>query len=225
MLFHAPSATFPVHPTYIFVNGKSSLVNRVIDIWPSIRILDVATVDKGIPINVPSAIQALSSDASGHRWNYSSAHVPAPPVQALHDLELYPDRMSRAPLAESSVLAQVHTLRLPGVSAVDLPTAVLTGLQSLVIGWLPIVETFSLPRSLRHLGYHPEYHPFEKDEQVQILLAAVRARTELELFTATRYSSPAVLKQFESVCGELGVEFLVYPEPACFPHPRNVDWI
>ncbi|KAI0041772.1 hypothetical protein FA95DRAFT_653525 [Auriscalpium vulgare] len=26
-------STFPVHPTYIFVNGKSSLVNRVIDIW------------------------------------------------------------------------------------------------------------------------------------------------------------------------------------------------
>ncbi|KAI0045439.1 hypothetical protein FA95DRAFT_1607684 [Auriscalpium vulgare] len=209
--------TLPVRPTSIFVSGEVSLVNRVINIWPSVRVLEVDALPWETPIHVPSAVQAISSHRSVLRWT-----APAP---ELHDLE-WRDKPPSHMDIPFSVLSQVRTLRLTG-PFVPAPAVLeqLVELESLVIECLPVTASLTLPRSLRHFGYHSGIFPYERDEDMRTLMDAVRARPGLKLFTATRGSSEAVLKRFRSACREVGVEFWVYKEAACFPHPRHVDWI
>ncbi|KAI0037277.1 hypothetical protein FA95DRAFT_1614406, partial [Auriscalpium vulgare] len=111
----------------------------------------------------------------------------------------------------------------------------------LVLDILPSTA-YVLPINLRHLGYH--FHGIYHDQEegvrrllyallrnheraynLPILLDAARALPKLNLFTATRYSSQAVLEEIERWCREGGVEFVVHPEPGCFRRPRHVDWI
>ncbi|KAI0045465.1 hypothetical protein FA95DRAFT_123791 [Auriscalpium vulgare] len=108
LVSHLP--TLSVRPVFIYVFGETSLVNRVIDIWPSVRVLDVDGWHAGsISLHVPSAIQALSCYTPVLTWNYWSGSGPAPPVPSLHDLHLrLIDSRLKADMdgVPSSVLAQ-----------------------------------------------------------------------------------------------------------------------
>ncbi|KAI0045444.1 hypothetical protein FA95DRAFT_1607689 [Auriscalpium vulgare] len=223
-----------IRPIFISFSGDKSLINRVMQNWPSVRALEVIpsrrTESADVQVQMPWTLQALSTRPSDLP-SYWPAPGTVPPE--LHDLEIKcwvpadAVHLTGAAVIASGVLAQLRTLRIVGGFADVFPAAVLeqlTVLESLVIEHLPTLDKFELPRNLRHLGYHSNGDS-EQRGQVQILLDAVRARPELKLLTATRHSSQAVLKQLEDVCRTGDVEFAVYAEPACFPHARHVDWI
>ncbi|KAI0045449.1 hypothetical protein FA95DRAFT_1680452 [Auriscalpium vulgare] len=88
-------------------------------------------------------------------------------------------------------------------------------LESFVMINLPTEQDFALPRSLRHLGYHPSVSTPKRERDVQILLDAIRARPGLQLITTTDNTLPWVWNLFKSVCREVGAEFVLYLEPAC----------
>ncbi|KAI0041766.1 hypothetical protein FA95DRAFT_653419 [Auriscalpium vulgare] len=186
------------------------------------------SVDRSV--QMPRTLQMLSTRASDMPL-YWPAPGAVPP--ALHDLEIEfsaagdMSHWTNAAVIASGVFAQLRTLRIVGLFAEVPPAAVfeqLAVLETLVIESFTTKESFMLPCTLRHFGYHSS-SDLEQHWKVQILLDAVRQRPELRLLTATRCSSQAMLKQLEGVCREGGVEFVVYAEPACFPSSRSSDWI
>ncbi|KAI0045578.1 hypothetical protein FA95DRAFT_1607616 [Auriscalpium vulgare] len=224
-----------VRPVFLSVLGDVSFVDRIINLWPSVRSIDLLMWrTKNVNVNalrMPSALQTLATPA----WivaNRRSAPTAEHAAPAVHDLELlqhvdWTDTELCAALVQSGMLAQLRTL-VVGIPATDaLPPAVLEavpGLETLVLARLP-KEAYVLPPGLRHLGYHFYGREEERVAHARLLLDAARALAGLRLITATRRSSLAVLEEFKMACRDGRVEFAVYDNPGCFRRPRNVDWI
>ncbi|KAI0043704.1 hypothetical protein FA95DRAFT_1609151 [Auriscalpium vulgare] len=221
--------TLPVRPSFLSVSGRDSFVDRIMQIWPSIRILDMGAIAiSDMHVRMPRELQALSTRSSPTRTYGFGPKTVAP---MLRDLEIEcHDGMSSlvaAALVSSGVAPQLRSLCLLGHGAEVPPPAVLeelAALESFVLDRLP-TEACGLPKNLRHLGYHFHGIGHERIEKLHILLDVARTLPKLNMFTATRQSSQVVLEEIERWCLEGGFEFVVYPEPACFPRPRHVDWI
>ncbi|KAI0040382.1 hypothetical protein FA95DRAFT_1566416 [Auriscalpium vulgare] len=225
-----------VRPVFLSVLGDVAFVDRIINLWPSVRSVDIVmwrTKNVNVDaLRMPRALQTLAAPAAWIVANRRSAPTAEHVAPAMHDLELllhvnWADAELCATLFQSGMLAQLRTLVVGTRSADVLPPAMLeaaAGLETLVLTRLP-KEAYVLPPGLRHLGYH--FHGREEEwvSRARLLLDAARAVAGLRLVTATRWSSRAVLEEFEMACRDGGVEFVVYDDPGCFRRPRHVDWI
>ncbi|KAI0037729.1 hypothetical protein FA95DRAFT_1568070 [Auriscalpium vulgare] len=201
-------------------------------LWPDLRSLDLSvggTWWSDPPdelISASGALQTLSLKAEDIAW----VLLPKNDFTALRDLELlYPTWYESGwieQLHRSDLLRGIHTLRV--VQGSFPPQDVLertARLESLVFHELPR-EDIVLPRSLRHVGYHPWHTHHEAKRVASYAVAALRALPDLKLVTATRLAGPAQLAALEEVCCDRGVEFVTYRSPRHFPNPRwDVDWI
>ncbi|KAI0043086.1 hypothetical protein FA95DRAFT_1598114, partial [Auriscalpium vulgare] len=156
--FMAHLETLPVRPSFLSLSGRYSVVDHVIQIviqiWPSLRILDIGAVSYvalDTHLRMPRELQALSTSA----WTSWSASNTAAPL--LGDLELRcHDGSAFTKLASFGMAAQLRSLCLVG-SGGELkapPPAVLeqlAALESLVLDILPSTA-YVLPINLRHLG-------------------------------------------------------------------------
>ncbi|KAI0045585.1 hypothetical protein FA95DRAFT_1607624 [Auriscalpium vulgare] len=226
--------TLPVRPSYLSVSGRDREVDHVIQLWPSVHVLDMASFPtEDIHVRMPHQLQALATSTLNMRKYCCAPNTVVP--AGLQDLELNCHgglfSPTSAALVASGLAAQLRSLYLFGHGAEVLPPAVLEKLavlESLVLDCLPTEVSgiaSGLPKNLRHFGYHFHDIGHERSEKLQILLDAARALPKLDLFTATRDSSQEVLEEIERWCREGGVELVVYPELGCFRRPRHVDWI
>ncbi|KAI0041765.1 hypothetical protein FA95DRAFT_653497 [Auriscalpium vulgare] len=227
--FLARLEAIPIRPTFLSVAGSSAVVDRVINIWPSVRTLDVlswwSTPSEQPQVRMPRALHSLEVSARTVRRHWSAPTAVAP---ALRDAELqgtdWNNAALSAALVTSGILTQLRTLVVDHVPSRAV-SEMLAGLETLVLASLPH-RICTLPRGLWHLGYHLQDAGY--DDQVvhaRLLLDAARTLPKLRLVTATRRSSPEVLEEFERVCRARRFDFAMYVDPKCFPRPRNVDWI
>ncbi|KAI0039314.1 hypothetical protein FA95DRAFT_1035801 [Auriscalpium vulgare] len=105
----------------------------------------------------------------------------------------------------------------------------LSSLEEVVCTELPNVP-ISLPRRIRHVGYHAPTDPcsesrYESDVSLKYLVDALRELPDLRLVTATTNSSRDVLSVLENACRSVGAQFAVYPDDESVPRTRHVDWI
>ncbi|KAI0038576.1 hypothetical protein FA95DRAFT_1684600 [Auriscalpium vulgare] len=229
--FMARLDTLPLRPSFLSVSGRDSAVDHVIQLWPSVRVLDMASVLSADiqHVRMPRELQALSAGTLDMRTHCCAPTAVAPAGLQDLDLNCHEGMFSptSAALVSSGVAAQLRSLCLFNYGAQVPPPAMvekLAALESFVIDRLP-TEALGLPQNLRHLGYHFHGVSQERIGKLPILLDAARALPKLNLFTATRHSSQTVLEEIERWCLEIGVQFVVYPEPGYFRRPRHVDWI
>ncbi|KAI0045467.1 hypothetical protein FA95DRAFT_1680462 [Auriscalpium vulgare] len=232
--FLARLATTPMRPIFVSVDGNPKFADSVINMWPSLRALDMfmwsspAQMSEPPTGRMPHALYSLKTNAENVHCHWSTPTAVAPALRHL-DLEDadWDSEVQCAALVASGMLAQLHTLVLGsvGVPPQSMLEA-LAGLKTLVIGKLPEAAC-ALPQGIWHLGYHYDHYNDLRDEvaHAQLLLDAARGLSKLRLVTVTRKSSKKVLQEFERACRNRGVDFVVYEEPACFPRPGNVDWI
>ncbi|KAI0045579.1 hypothetical protein FA95DRAFT_1607617 [Auriscalpium vulgare] len=196
--------TLPVRPSFLSIAGLASTVDHVIQLWPSIRVLEMGTVlnSSDTHVRMSRELQALSAGTRDLRI-YCCAPTTVIPA-GLQDLELICHeklfRPTLAALVSAGMAAQLRSLYLFGYWARVPPPAVLeklAALESFVLDSLP-TEASGLPQNLCHLGYHFHGIGDEPSEKLQILLEAARTLPKLNLITATRQSSPEVLEDLES---------------------------
>ncbi|KAI0038808.1 hypothetical protein FA95DRAFT_1613088 [Auriscalpium vulgare] len=104
-------------------------------------------------------------------------------------------------------------------------------LRSLIIPRLPH-RPITLPRTLRHFGYHVTNHneldTFGVMERLGYLVSALAdesALPQLREVSVTRSASQEVVQAFEGLRESRGVEVLVYADRESYPRARYVDWI
>ncbi|KAI0045576.1 hypothetical protein FA95DRAFT_1596766 [Auriscalpium vulgare] len=210
----------PMRPIFLSVLGNDDVIDDILQVWPSVRVVDIGVVfGSYVQVRMPHGLQTLSISSSTLSKCWSEPAGVAPGLQDL-DLYCYGGVFSNtlAELVSSGVAAQLRSLCLSGEGAEVPSPAVLeelAALESFVLTRLP-TKACGLPRNLRHFGYHfPGTHQ-ERSENEHILLDAARTLPKLNLFTATRQSSQAVLEEIERRCRDCVVDFVVYPEPGCF---------
>ncbi|KAI0058402.1 hypothetical protein BV25DRAFT_1830045 [Artomyces pyxidatus] len=132
--------------------------------------------------------------------------------------------------AYSSLELEALVARAPRLTSLtcdaNLPSphvlAPLQELEELIIHGLP-GEAFKLPRSLRHVGFHP--WTYAGPTHLEYLFAALSSLPHLSLVSATYGIEPWVLKELGDRCTEMGVDFVVHRNPDFFPRGRYVDWL
>ncbi|KAI0043002.1 hypothetical protein FA95DRAFT_1609737 [Auriscalpium vulgare] len=208
--------------------GENEDLTDTLKLWPGLAALEIA--DLFLPfthvpsvLRIPSGVQCLYIPPHVLTRIFATAHD----LPVLRDLELkdpnWSDRKWPPLLVASGLLPKLRTLVLTGPLPPARVLEQLEQLESLVFNELPVHDV-SLPKTLRHVGYHCSLVPLTED--ASFLLAALRALHELELVTVTRQELPVeTLAAFVDACRELHVEFVTFETPSRFPRPYHVDWI
>ncbi|KAI0040584.1 hypothetical protein FA95DRAFT_1611692 [Auriscalpium vulgare] len=225
----------PLRSAFLQVEGEYTMVERVVQMWPGVRVLSARVLDNEdtelviddepeppLQVHIPGTVETLSVHGSQidrllARPNFSPA---------LRDLELILPAWTRADLhylEVSGVLPRLETLRIVGRFPPPNVLAQLTRLDSLVISTLP-AQSIALPQSLRRVAYHHDF-PVEYAEGVRLLLDALRTLPSLQLVAVTPRSEPEVIATLRKVCSGGRVDFIVYEAPDRLQGPQHVDWI
>ncbi|KAI0037417.1 hypothetical protein FA95DRAFT_1568160, partial [Auriscalpium vulgare] len=172
----------PARPVFLSIVGNPLFLERILNIWPSISVIDLQT--NGLDV-LPRTLQALSTPA----WRIPVHGSTANMSPALRDLELqhvdWTSATQYAALITSGMLAQLHTLVLE-YEMVAPPRELLEALpclKTLVLTSCP-EQDYALPPALGHLGYHFHRGSEERVAHARLLLDAARALTGLRLVTA-----------------------------------------
>ncbi|KAI0038067.1 hypothetical protein FA95DRAFT_1298106 [Auriscalpium vulgare] len=208
---------------YFSVIGVYEDVAGIWSMWPTLRAVDIVRFVsmEGPPVRLPSGVTSLSFPPAVMSRIFSTTHD----LPALRDLELFGTEFPSDHLCASDLLPQLRTLVVHG----PLPPAEvleqLKQLESLVFNDLP-VHNVSLPRTLRHVGYHCPSAPGPSTKDASFLVAALHGLDDIELVTVTRLNllakTQAVLRE---ACRDMDVEFVTYQTSFHFSRPRCVDWI
>ncbi|KAI0042182.1 hypothetical protein FA95DRAFT_610973 [Auriscalpium vulgare] len=211
------------HVQYFNVIDFTDGIASIWKMWPGLRAIDIGVfMSPDTLIRVPSGVTALCFPSQVMSWIDS----PHDSLSALRDLELYEPKFPD--LCASGLLPQLRTLVLHGPLPRTEVLEQLQQLESLVFNDLP-VHDISLPRALRHVGYHYEpnsYYAAPSQKDVSFFVAALRVLDDIELVTVTRLNLLAKTQlALREACREMDVEFLTYETPLHFARPRCVDWI
>ncbi|KAI0042118.1 hypothetical protein FA95DRAFT_1610460 [Auriscalpium vulgare] len=222
----------PVYPESLALSGKHEMINRVLQIWPNVRTLDIGqpfTLYNDDPplIRIPGAVQSLSFPANSPSEWISETADDLPALRSLDLMHpLWSDGDWCRRLCASGLLKRLRTLVLIGRLPPSEILEQLEQLESLVFDELPD-QGISLPRTLQHVGYHCGSQPWNAPpKEATILVAALRALDGLQLVTVTRSDLPAEIQStLMEACREMDVEFVTFETMEHFPRPVYVDWI
>ncbi|KAI0042117.1 hypothetical protein FA95DRAFT_614579 [Auriscalpium vulgare] len=227
---HKHLFAIPQRLQYVEVCGSCEDVEALLRMWPGLRALHlvdfVVAEDDALPVSrigIPSGVQSLRFPLGLIEWMSATAYD----LPALRELELDQPDWSNTEwsslLCASGLLPRLHTLVLFGPLPPPEILKELKELESLVFEELP-VHAISLPRTLRHVGYHCVFQPWNAD--ITILVTALHALDDLQLFTVTRRGLPAETQAaLREACSEMDVEFVTFETEAHFPRPEHIDWI
>ncbi|KAI0038241.1 hypothetical protein FA95DRAFT_1277381 [Auriscalpium vulgare] len=215
----------PQHITSVTLSGSPYDVDAVLQLWPGLPALEIDDVlvyedapDDPPLVRIPSAVSSLSL----HPYVITQILATDRDLPALHDLEFNEPHWSSTEwppiLRASGLLPKLRTLVLTGPLPPNDILEQLEQLDSLVINALPD-GAVSLPKSLRHIGYHHHIDVWTySPNDASFLLAALRALRRLELVTVTRKKLPVeTLAEIGDVCRELDVELVTFETPEHFP--------
>ncbi|KAI0043364.1 hypothetical protein FA95DRAFT_1609439 [Auriscalpium vulgare] len=210
-----------LRPLSLKLWGEERLVSRIVQMWPSVRMLDVHVWNTSKPNDawlfpqVPSSIESLSLMAA----DTQNLLIPENGFPALVHLELArPVWEDAGSLHALFAFSSLKTLSICGLFP---PQGILTELrqlESLVCDDLPR-DSVVLPLTLRHFGHHSFDDVWE---DTSFLDLALRTADGLQLFTCT---SMQLLKKMEDACRDGGIDLALYQSPYCFPSAHHVDWV
>ncbi|KAI0039821.1 hypothetical protein FA95DRAFT_982532 [Auriscalpium vulgare] len=214
-----------LRPVFLRVFSDLTFVECIMQTWPNIQGLDINvwrnshSPEADPLIRAPCAVRSLSLRFTS--W------APEDGLSSLRDLELnihqWPAQLCHQ-LHASRVLPQIRSLRLMGHIPPPDILEHLVQLESLVLGTLPTTNV-ALPKSLRHLGYHPENASFAEQHDASFVLAVLQTLPSLQIVTLTCRLLAAHLNALEGACRDRGVDLEVYKSFHHYRLPRNVDWI
>ncbi|KAI0043015.1 hypothetical protein FA95DRAFT_1575385 [Auriscalpium vulgare] len=205
-MHHIHQLAIPRRLRFVALSGAREDINVALQLWPGLHALAINELfaagsanDDLPPIRLPGGLSFLSGNAFYITQVLATAHD----LPALRDLEL----VLVGPLPPAEVVEQLEQL------------------ESLVFDELP-TEDVSLPKTLRHVGYHGSWTGGLPHDDASFLVAALRALDELKLVTVARSGLSAwVQAPLMDACRELHVEFVTFETLAHFPRPGHVDWI
>ncbi|KAI0039819.1 hypothetical protein FA95DRAFT_982121 [Auriscalpium vulgare] len=217
----------PLHPTFLAVDGQPKLVSRVVQMWPTIRVLVVSAQCRAVnpvlrPRVLPTAVQALTLNSHFTAYLLS----PEDALPTVHDLTLsHPVRWSDARYSQHIrsvvMLSQIRTLQLRGAFPPQDIIDELGKLEGLIIDDPP-AHPVSLPKSLRHFGYHSDS---DRRADTEFVTTALRGLSSLQCVSVTRQGHPDMCTALEEMCRSCGVDFVTYESAESFMQPRHIDWI
>ncbi|KAI0039923.1 hypothetical protein FA95DRAFT_1612188 [Auriscalpium vulgare] len=224
-----------LRPTALVAFMYETDVVEMLAVWPSVRhiVVKMATPSMAV-LDVPLPTQLRSVACTGSVY-FNSADPRAQPCLAEHSFEeLEVGRLRLClPMHTGDICRIGDSLRI--LTCTNMPSSFdiewLTRLESLVLGALQRAP-FTLPRTLRHFGYHvqgaEETEPRRLAQLVGDLvsvLADESALPALREVSVTRASSQDVLQAFDELRETRGAELVVYPDAESYPRARYVDWI
>ncbi|KAI0045142.1 hypothetical protein FA95DRAFT_1561431 [Auriscalpium vulgare] len=218
--------TVAVRPRALeFVTGISTAgVRTLLEMWSDVRWVTIHGLDilKIVPQPHWADMQLVGLELrpSDHRTvpNFNALESED---SSLRELVLLTQRWGE--------ISPVLAARITSLTTIVPPPAHIlerfTGLEELII--LAAEEGFSPPNTVHHLGYHPlsGMHAARSNAHATNVAAAMSALPDLQLVTATRTSSEAVLDVLQGACRMRDVDFVVYPDGYSLPREKNLDWI
>ncbi|KAI0041783.1 hypothetical protein FA95DRAFT_1682994 [Auriscalpium vulgare] len=221
MDMEARPRAIPLQPVSLKVSGDQMLVSRIIEMWPSVRALEVyvhSTRYNPPLLPIPSSIEALTlSTSDAHKIILPNNGFPA--LRHLQVVYNYSGRHdANSNLRALASFSRLKTLHISGYFPPQEAMDELEQVESIVCDKLP-EQAVVLPRTLRHFGYHPWGR---QQQDTSFLAPALRTANSLQLFTCTWAE---VLKMVEHACRDRGIEFAFYTWPNSFPTALDVDWI
>ncbi|KAI0042173.1 hypothetical protein FA95DRAFT_610938 [Auriscalpium vulgare] len=215
----------PLRPAFLALGGEPTVVNRIVKMWPTIRVLATSTLRRPIhaarrTLRVLPTVQALTL----HSSNIADLS-PKVPLPALHDLTLlhpfWTNPVHSEHLRAVGVLSQIRILQLRGAFPPQDVIDDLEQLEGLIIDGPP-AQTVSLPKSLHHFGYHSDR---DTRADTGIVTAALCGLPNLQRVTVTRQGHPDMRSALEEMCRSCGADFEMYESADSFMRPRHIDWI
>ncbi|KAI0042178.1 hypothetical protein FA95DRAFT_1564592 [Auriscalpium vulgare] len=219
----------PLRPVHLKLFGQNTAVNRIVNLWPNVRTLDLSVCAAGrwppnLELCLPQSVQALRLHSLQNQC-FPSHEADLP---LLRDLDirspLWTDSQWCERLLASGMLPRVHNLTITGEFPPPNILEQLEQLKVLIFNTLP-TQDVSLPTTLRHVGYHCEIRGQKQAHEATFLQIALGALEGLQLVTCARYSSAAQLAALEGACRGRGAEFKTYEDPRCIPTSWDVGWI
>ncbi|KAI0039826.1 hypothetical protein FA95DRAFT_982226 [Auriscalpium vulgare] len=216
-----------LQPVVLRVAGNKESVNYLINIWPTVRVLDVSTWrrqrrDGPSICNLPF-VEALSfSDISAF-----DLKSPEASFSALREMELKPGWSTDfRRVFGSGVFAGIHSLRIHGPCPPPEIFRHLVHLTRLAFTELPQGDP-SLPQTIRHVGYHVNrlIMRLEHTKDIKPFAAALCALPDLQHVNATPFLSPLHMATLEEVCRGRGIDLEICGELHSLWRPINIDWI
>ncbi|KAI0063181.1 hypothetical protein BV25DRAFT_456984 [Artomyces pyxidatus] len=204
-------------------------VGGLLEVWPSIRFL--VLTDNYLPSR-----RRFRDPLCGIKMSKSLFHnrlldlLILPGLSTLREIEIddsiphYPKAPVNAWFTRVAPLLTSFTSYFPPANSLH---EHFESLEKVVFCSLPD-WSFWFPPHVRHVGYHAR----EGTEPARVegralarFVDALSALPSLRLVTVTRVSRKSIFSVLEETCRTRGAEFIVYPDAASFPRPRNVDWI
>ncbi|KAI0052430.1 hypothetical protein FA95DRAFT_1592704, partial [Auriscalpium vulgare] len=209
----------PLRPVHLTLFGQNTVVNRIVNLWPSVRTLELSVWHdwpSNSELRIPQSVHALML-YSGQKQCFLSPEA---------DLPMFRDLDMRFPLWQNSrwckqllasgMLPRIHKLTIAGDFPPPNILEQLDQLEALIFNTLP-TQDVSLPTKLRHIGYHFEIRGQRQAHEVAFLRIALGTLEDWQLVTCARYSSAAQLAALEEACRGRGAEFKTYEDPRCIP--------
>ncbi|KAI0039379.1 hypothetical protein FA95DRAFT_1567206 [Auriscalpium vulgare] len=198
---------------------------------PSVRHL-VISARALVDLVLPPTSQLLSVMTTGGIDLSNLCLLPVPPSPAaeisFEDLHVnYLHWSQNMTSVERSVVRNLHSLTTTFVPP-RRTLEHLLALESLIIGRLDYsTGPFTLPRTLRHFGFHTQHNTNPSSQAIQTLSAALseRALPVLQMVSTTRCSHHAVRGALKEVAAARSIEFVEYADVEAYPRARYVDWI